>query len=411
MRTILHVDMDAFFVSVEEVFDPSLRGKPVIVGGRPDQRGVVSAASYAARAFGVHSAMPLRNAARLCPQGIFLEGHPERYREYSSRVKEVLQSFSPVMEMASIDEAYLDLTGCERLHGPPMAAAHRLHDRIRQATGLNCSIGAAASRLVAKICSDLAKPNGLLWVQPGLEARFLAPLDIRKIPGIGKVTERQLHELGIKKVGDLARLDEAFLEARFGGWGLALAGKAKGMDAGGWYDAPIGAGEAQKSISHEHTFGEDAGDVRLIEATLVHLAEMVGRRLREHGLFARTVGIKIRYGDFSTFTRAHTLDHPSQLDSDLLGTARVLLEKNWTRKPLRLLGLSASNLESAEGQLSLLDQDRNERWRKALRVVDQLRDRYGDSTVSLAGGLRGRFRERVHEAAPMPPDKTRREDQ
>ena len=411
MKTILHVDMDAFFVSVEEQFDPSLRGKPVIIGGRPDQRGVVSAASYAARAYGVHSAMPLRNAGRLCPQGIFLEGHPERYREYSQRVKKVLQSFSPLIEMASIDEAYVDLTGCERLHGPPMAAAHRLHEQIKHGIGLNCSIGVATSRLVAKICSDQAKPNGLLWVQPGLEALFLAPLDIRKIPGIGKVTEKQLHELGILKVGDLAGLDEALLEARFGRWGLALAGKAKGMDAGGWYDAPIGADETQKSISHERTFENDTGDADLIESTLVRLAEMVGRRLREHGLFARTVGIKIRYGDFSTFTRAHSLDHPTQLDSDLLATARTLLLKNWTRKPLRLLGLAASNLGASEGQLSLLDQDKNERWRKALRAVDQLRDRYGESTVSLAGCLRGRYRERVHEAAPMPPNKNEEHSQ
>ena len=411
MKTILHVDMDAFFVSVEELFDPSLRGKPVVVGGRPNQRCVVSAASYAARKFGVHSAMPLRTAGRLCPQAVFLEGHPERYREYSHRVKEVLRSFSPAIEMASVDEAYVDLTGCERLHGPPVAAAHRLHERIKQETGLDCSIGIASSRLVAKMCSDQAKPNGLLWVMPGLEARFLAPLDVRKIPGVGKVTERQLHELGIRKVGDLARLDEAFLEARFGRWGLALAGKAKGLDAGGWFDTPVGEDESQKSISHEHTFGQDTCDAGLVEATLARLSEMVARRLREHGLYARTVGIKIRYGDFSTFTRAHTLDHPSQFDSDLLTTARALLEKNWTRKPLRLLGLSASNLVASEGQLSLLDQEKNDRWRKTLKVVDQLRDRYGDSSVSLAGSLRGRFRERVHEAAPMPAEKNEADNQ
>src|SRR6202050_4238972 len=221
--------MDAFFVSVEELYDPSLKGKPVVVGGRPNERGVVAAASYAARRFGVHSAMPLRTAYKLCPQALFVDGHPERYREYSGRVHDVLTAFSPLVEMASIDEAYLDLTGTERLYGPPLRAAHMLHDRMKAATKLNCSIGIAASRLVAKISSDQAKPNGVLWVLPGREAAFLAPLDVRKVPGVGKVTERNLHALGIRKVGDLARLDEGFLEQRFGKWGMALAGKSRGL--------------------------------------------------------------------------------------------------------------------------------------------------------------------------------------
>src|SRR5271157_4124301 len=282
MKTYFHVDIDAFFVSVEELFDPSLHGKPVVVGGRPGERGVVSAASYAARKFGVHSAMPLRTAYQLCPQAIFLEGHRDRYLEYSHRVHDVLREFSPLVEMASIDEAYLDMTGTERLHGPPLRAAHRLHERMKAETGLNCSIGIAASRLVAKIGSDQAKPNGVLWVVPGREAAFLAPLDVRKIPGVGKVMEKRLHTLGIRKVGDLARLDEAFLGKRFGKWGLALAGKSRGLDAGGWFDAPVGAAEAPKSISHEHTFSQDTADVERIEATLSRLCQLVGRRLREH---------------------------------------------------------------------------------------------------------------------------------
>ncbi len=179
MKTIFHVDMDAFFVSVEELFDPSLKGKPVVVGGRPDQRGVVSAASYEARKFGVHSALPLRTAYKLCPQAVFVDGHMDRYRDYSRKVRQVLRGFTPKVEMASIDEAYLDVTGTERLHGPPLEAAHRLHDQVGSETGLNCSIGIATSRLVAKVSSDQAKPNGVLWVLPGQEARFLAPLDVR----------------------------------------------------------------------------------------------------------------------------------------------------------------------------------------------------------------------------------------
>ncbi|HSB76159.1 MAG TPA: DNA polymerase IV, partial [Terriglobales bacterium] len=302
-RLVFHVDMDAFFVSVEELFDPGLRGKAVVVGGQKDERGVVSAASYEARKFGVHSAMPLRTAARLCPHAIFVNGHPDRYRDFSQKVHHVLQAFSPQIEMVSIDEAYLDMTGTERLHGPPLRAAHALHLAIHHHTGLNCSIGIAPSRLVAKVCSDQAKPNGVLWVLPGHEACFLAPLAVRKIPGVGKVTEQNLHALGIHTVGDLARFDDSFLEERFGKWGLALAGKAKGLDAGAWFDAEIGAGDDPKSMSHEHTFSLDTSDPQRLESTLLRLAEMVGRRLRESGLYARTVQLKLRYEDFSTITR------------------------------------------------------------------------------------------------------------
>src|SRR5438067_7584548 len=234
-RTIFHVDMDAFFVSVEELFDPSLKGKPVIVGGQRDERGVVSAASYEARKFGVHSAMPLRTAAKLCPHAIFVDGHPDRYRQCSEKVHRVLTSFSPQVEMASIDEAYLDMTGTERLHGPALRAAHRLHHKMKSETQLNCSIGIGISRLVAKVSSAKAKPNGVLWVVPGQEVNFLAPLDVREIPRVGKITERHLNGLGVTKVKDLARFDESFLQQRFGKWGLALAGKARGEDAGGWF--------------------------------------------------------------------------------------------------------------------------------------------------------------------------------
>ncbi|MGO9208944.1 MAG: DNA polymerase IV, partial [Terriglobales bacterium] len=317
-RTVFHLDMDAFFVSVEELFDPSLKGKAVVVGGQRNERGVVSAASYEARRFGVHSAMPLRTAARQCPHASFVDGHPERYREYSHKVYCVLGRFSPKVEMASIDEAYLDMTGTERLHGPPLRAAHALHAAIKGETRLNCSIGIATSRLVAKVSSDQAKPNGVLWVLPGEEACFLAPLDVRKIPGVGKVLEKSLHDLGIRKVGDLAALDESFLDERFGKWGLALAGKARGLDAGGWFDSEIGENDQPKSISHEHTFNQDTASVEQLESTLARLSEMVCRRLREHGLYARTVQLKLRYKDFSTITRARSLPRATQLDGEIL---------------------------------------------------------------------------------------------
>jgi DNA polymerase-4 len=398
MRTYFHVDMDAFFVSVEELFDASLKGKPVVVGGRPDERGVVSAASYTARKFGVHSAMPLRTAYKLCPQAVFVDGHPERYREYSHKVHDVLCAFTPVVEMASIDEAYLDMTGTERLYGPPLRAAHLLHERVKKATNLNCSIGISASRMVAKVCSDQAKPNGVLWVVPGRESAFLAPLDVRKIPGIGKVTEKHLHLLGIRKVGDLARLDEAFLRQRFGKWGMALAGKSRGLDAGAWYDSEIGAGEGPKSISHEHTFSEDTSEVGVLESTLARLCEMVGRRLREHKLEARTMQLKLRYSDFSTITRAHTVPRATGIDTEIYAEIRELFHRNWKQgSPVRLLGVHDCCWSEGEEQLDLLGDGRHERWKQALDAADRMRDKFGEKAVSLASSLRGSFRERTHE--------------
>ena len=203
---------------------------------------------------------------------------------------------------------------------------------------LNCSIGIGTSRLVAKISSDQAKPNGVLLVMSGQEARFLAPLDVRKVPGVGKVTEKNLHALGIRKIGDLAELDEDYLESRFGKWGLALAGKARGLDAGGWFDSEVGADTDPKSISHEHTYGEDTADSEVLEATLSRLSEMVGRRLRENGLHARTLQLKLRYQDFSTITRAHTLDRPTQVDTEIFEEIRALFRKNWKKgRKIRLL--------------------------------------------------------------------------
>ena len=407
-RTIFHVDMDAFFVSVEELYDPSLRGKPVVVGGQRDERGVVSAASYAARKFGVHSAMPLRTAAKLCPNAIFVDGHPDRYREFSEKVHTVLGAFSPQVEMASIDEAYLDMSGTERLHGPPLKAAHHLHQRMKTDTGLNCSIGIGASRLVAKVSSGQAKPNGVLFIVPGEEAKFLAPLDVREIPGVGKVMETHLHALGIKKVGDLSRLDESELSDRFGKWGLALAGKARGEDAGGWFDSEVGANVDAKSISHEHTYNEDTADASQLEATLVRLSEMVGRRLRESQFHARTIQLKLRYKDFTTLTRAHTLASPTQLDTEIFEQVRALFRKNWKNGvPVRLLGVHASSFTSRPDQINLLEGNRQQRWKAALAAADHLRDRFGESSVGLASGIRAGFRERVHENPASLPGKNK----
>lgn len=397
-RIIFHVDMDAFFVSVEELYDPSLKGKPVVVGGQRHERGVVSAASYAARKFGVYSAMPLRTAAKMCPHAIFVDGHPDRYREFSKKVHNVLGTFTPQVEMASVDEAYLDMTGTERLHGPPLKAAHTLHQRMKADTGLNCSIGIGSSRLIAKVSSAQAKPNGVLWIIAGQEAKFLAPLDVREIPGVGKVMEANLHALGIQKVGDLARLEESELSDRFGKWGLALAGKARGEDAGGWFDSEVGADTEAKSISHEHTYNEDTADAAQLGATLMRLSEMVGRRLRESQFYARTIQLKLRYKDFTTLTRAHTVASPTQLDVEIFEEVRALFRKNWKKGvPVRLLGVQASSFTTQPGQIELLDGNRQQRWKNAMAAADRLRDKFGESSVGLAGGMRGSFRERTHE--------------
>jgi DNA polymerase IV len=359
--------------------------------------------------------MPLRTAYRLCPQAIFVDGHPTRYREYSRKVYEVLKSFSPQVDMASVDEAYMDLTGTERLHGPPLSAAHRLHDAVKRDTALNCSIGISTSRMVAKVASDQAKPNGVLWVLPGEEARFLAPLDVRKIPGVGKVTEKNLQAWGVRKVGDLAALEEDFLRQHLGQWGLALAGKSRGMDAGGWFDHEVGDDTTPKSVSHEFTFNEDTADSEALESTLARLSEMVARRLREHELHARTIQLKLRYSDFSTITRAHSFDHGTQLDTEIFQQVRALFRANRkANATIRLLGVHASGLKATGGQLNMLEEESSNRWRKAMSAVDRLRDKFGEDSVSLAMGLKGRFRERVHEnPAGLPgkiPDKNPRKD-
>src|ERR1700687_5442253 len=265
---ILHVDMDAFFVSVELLDRPELRGKPVVVGARPDQRGVVSRASYEARRYGIQSAMPLRTAARLCPHAVFLDTRHHLYSEWSDRVAAILGKYSPVVEMASVDEAYLDLAGTERLHGPPFAVAHALLREITATTGLPCSAGLARTRLVAKVASDQAKPRGLLWVPSGSEEAFLAPLGVRRIPGIGKVNEAALRAQGIETVGQLAAATQDKLERNFGRWGTALHRKARGGDT---YEFFVDA--EPKSISHNHTFSFDTEDRAALDAILSLLCQ------------------------------------------------------------------------------------------------------------------------------------------
>jgi DNA polymerase-4 len=383
VASILHVDMDAFFVSVELLERPELRGKPVIVGGQPNQRGVVTAASYEARKFGVHSAMPLRTAGRLCPHAVYLDGHHAKYSEWSDRVAAILAKFSPIVEMVSIDEAYLDLSGTERLHGPPLAATDKLLRAITRTTGLPCSGGLATTRLVAKVASDQAKPRGLLWVAPGSEARFLAPLSVRKIPGIGEVTERALRALSIETVEQLAAQPLEKLEKVFGQWGTALYRKARGGDS---YEFIIDA--EPKSISHNHTFGEDTEDTVALTAMLSHLSQKACKRLREAGLATRTLTLTIRYAGFDTYTRAKTLGEPTQLDADIFAAFQSLFRQHRDhRRKIRLLGVSLSGLAHGAEQLDLLSAERRAKLEKLTRATDLLRDRFGFGSVQFGGSL------------------------
>ena len=366
VASILHVDMDAFFVSVELLERPELRGKPVVVGGQKDQRGVVSAASYEARKYGIHSAMSLRTAGRLCPHAIFIDGHHEKYGDWSDRVASILVKFSPVVEMVSIDEAYLDFAGTERLYGPPLAATDKL---LRTIT------------------------RGLVWVPAGCEARFLAPLPVRKIPGVGEVTERALRALGIETVEQLAALPLERLEKIFGQWGEALYRKARGGDS---YEFVIDA--EPKSISHNLTFGEDTDNVNEMATMLSHLSQKACKRLREAGLAARTLTLTIRYAGFETHTRAKTLAEPTQLDADIYAVFRELFRKHRdTKRKVRLLGVSLSNFTHGNRQLDLLEKERREKLTKLTKAADRLRDRFGFGKVQFGGSLSAEELDHGHE--------------
>jgi DNA polymerase-4 len=387
--SILHIDMDAFFVSVELLARPELKGLPVIVGGQRDQRGVVTSASYEARRFGVHSAMALRTAAKLCPQAVFLDSHHELYGRWSDRIASILSKYSPTVEMASVDEAYIDLAGTERLHGPALAAADKLSREITSTTGLPCSVGVGTSRLIAKVASEQSKPRGLVWVAPGSEEAFLAPLSVRRIPGIGKVTEGALKAIGIESIAQLQAATQERLEENFGKWGEALFRKARGIDS---YEFFVDA-EA-KSLSHNQTFGEDTNDRGRLESTLSYLCQKTSKRVRDAGLHARTMTLTLRYADFKTISRGHTLAEPSNLDTVFLKAVRELFLRAWDGKAqLRLVGVEFSQFSAgASGQLDLLDPGRREKLERLARATDRLRDKFGFSKVQFGGSLEHRER-------------------
>ncbi len=376
-RTIIHADMDAFYASVEVLDNPSLRGKPVIVGGRRDERGVVSAASYEARRFGVHSAMPLRTASRKCPHGVFLPVRPDRYRELSEKVMAIFADYTPQVEPISLDEAFLDVTASAAAFGDGPKIARLIKDRVRDEIGLVVSVGVATNKLCAKVASDLRKPDALVVVPPGEEAAFLAPLPIRRLWGVGPQAQAALGDYGVTTIGQLAAIPPGTLHRRFGRHGDDLAARARGEDR-----SPVQTMHAPKSVGHEHTFDTDTADVGRLEATLLDLAESVASRLRRHDLAAGTVQLKLRYEGFETLTRQAPLPRQTRESAPLYAATLALLRKTLVAgRGVRLIGLTAHNLAGTQ-QLTLFDSP--ERKDRLTRSIDVVRDKFGDGAITRA---------------------------
>ena len=377
MRTILHADLDAFYASVEVLDDPSLRGKPVIVGGDPNARGVVSAASYEARAFGVHSAMPLRTAHRLCPTGVFLPGRFDRYRELSRQVMRIFASYTPLVEPISLDEAFMDVTASRAVFGDGETIARSLKDRVLDEAGLVVSVGVATNKLCAKVASDLRKPDALVVVPPGGEAAFLAPLPVTRLWGVGAKTRQTLADYGVATIGQLAALPEGTLRRRFGIHGAELRLRALGVDP-----SRVSSGQAPKSIGHELTFNHDVTDPARLEATLLDLAESVASRLRNHHMAAGAVQLKLRYEGFDTITRQAPLGHQVRDSEPLYQLAVSLLHKALSpERAVRLIGLTAIHLSEVQ-QLTLFDApDRTDRIAQS---IDAVRERFGEKAITRA---------------------------
>ena len=376
-RTIMHIDLDAFFVSVEQVLNPELKGKPVVVGGRPDKRGVVASASYEARAFGLHAGMPLVTARRLCPRTIFIEGSFSKYREASHRFMTILADFSPYLEPMGLDEAYLDVTGFESIHGSIHQMAVTIKQRIKDETGLPSSIGIAGCKVVAKIAADLSKPDGLMEIAVGEERSFLSPLPIAKLPGIGKKTGTVLNSLGIRIIGELANVPVSTLKSHFGTYGEVLHRHANGID-----DRKVEPRGAAKSISRETTFGQDTRDHSLLKATLGYLGERVGAELRQEGSQARCVTLKLRYADFTTITRRHTLTRATDAHQTITSIGLKLLARALSQEKqlVRLIGIGVSNLTETGRQLDMLDTS-DQRLEQLNKAIDRIRKKYGFTAI------------------------------
>jgi DNA polymerase-4 len=376
--TTLHVDLDAFFAAVEQRDHPELRGRPVIVGaGAATDRGVVSAASYEARRYGVHSAMPLRTAAALCPEAAFVPVNGRKYAAVSRQVMEILRRFTPAVEPISIDEAFLDVAGSEALHGDAVRIARAIKATIHEEVQLTASVGVATSKLVAKVASDLRKPDGLVVVEPGQEAAFLAPLPIRRLWGVGERTAALLADYGVGTIGDLAALPDDLLARRFGRQGPVLAERARGIDP-----SPVAGGEPARSVSHEHTFDVDTSDPEVLERTLLALSEGVAARLRAGHVRAHTVAVKVRDSSFVTVSRQRTLAEPTDETEVVFQAALQLARPQLRGTKVRLLGVAASHFDEAQ-QLALFHEV-DDRRRRATAAADEIRRRFGARAIRRA---------------------------
>lgn len=374
-RWIIHIDMDAFFAAVEQRDNPDLQGNPVIVGGL-GKRGVVSTASYEARRVGVHSAMPMTEARRLCPKGIFLAGNHHKYAKVSGQIAEILAAFSPVIEPLSLDEAFLDVTGMEWLYLSPVEIAKQIKQRIKAELGLVASAGIAPNKLLAKMASDLSKPDGLLFIEPGKEAAFLKGIPVERMWGVGATTAKQLKAAGLQYIGQLAKADNVVLARYFGNNAAAIRQLAMGLD-----DRPVVPEHAPKSIGNEITFEKDIHTKEAIKRELLALSQKVGRRLRQDGYAGRTVTVKVRFASFKTITRSKTLTEPTFLDEVIYEIASAIMENQSLAEGVRLLGVTLSNLQPQYGQPSLFSDDEDKRVQMS-EAVDRLKDRFGEGIVT-----------------------------
>jgi len=389
-RSILHVDMDAFFASLAQLDHPSLRGKAVLTGGR-GSRGVVTAASYEARRYGCRSAMPMAVARRLCPHAIVTNVPGQRIHEASEAVFTVLRDVSPLVEPVSVDEAFVDVTGTEPLHGDAATLARRLKARIQQHVELTASIGVSCNKFLAKLASDMDKPDGLTVIRAEDVDRVLPPMPVERIHGIGPVTAKRLHAEGIRTIGDVRALGLERLRRRYASAGEHIHRRAHGID-----DRPVVPDHAAKSIGHEQTFAEDVAELTTLRSTLLDQAAHVTRRLRRHGLRARGVSVKIRFGDFQTISRSTTLERATDLTDELYPAARALLEQ-WAGRhfqPVRLIGLAAERLTDAPEQLALFGEEARRERRDLEKTVDQIQQRFGPASIYRAGTLNTHRRSR-----------------
>ena len=399
-RAILHIDMDAFFASVEQRDRPELRGKPVLVGG-DGPRGVVAAASYEARAFGCHSAMPSAIAKRLCPNAIFVKGSHSSYSAVSKQVFEILERFSPAIQPISIDEAFLDVSGSTHLFGSPTDIAIEIRRLVKQELDLTCSVGIAPNKFLAKLASDMNKPDGYTLITPETTQHILDPLPVEKLMGVGPSTQRSLDRLGVRTVAQLRALPKETLNTRMGEFGDKLYRLSRGID-----DRPVRIDKGAKSISHEHTFETDLQDPDEVRAIIARQAGDVAARLRKHGRYAKTISIKVRFGNFETITRSHTLDAQTNETNTIHQAAKSLFDQ-WARdyRPVRLIGVGLSGLTQSPADAGLFDAQSNNKNQAVDKAADAIASKFGKNALTRASTLRAKPSHGLHGPGSNPGDR------